>query len=94
MSEKSIAEVYEDRNILAEAAARMAHELGFEVCSYVHDEWAVIAIELPTGQVSYHVRPDPTNIPAWIPERSGEHVFDDHTREEKNQRLRQFARYV
>jgi hypothetical protein len=92
MSEKSIEDVYEDRNTLVEAFAHAAHSLGFEACYYVHDEWAVIVVELPTGQVSWHVRPDPSNIPDWLPERDGEHVFDGHSRDEKNERLRQFAR--
>lgn len=93
LSEKDIREVYEDRNALVEAFARLAHEIGYEVCWYRHDEWAVIAVELPNGQTSWHVRPDPSNIPDWIPERDGEHVFDGHGREQKNARLREFARY-
>ena len=92
MSEKSIEEVYEDRNALVEAFARLAAETGFEVFWYRHDEWAVIGIELPTGQVSWHVRPDPSNIPGWIPEREGSEAFDGHDRKEKNSRLRKFGR--
>jgi len=92
MSEKSIEEVYEDRNTLVEAFARLAGEMGFEVAWYRHDEWAVITVDLPTGPVSWHVRPDPENIPEWIPERDGEDVFDGHDRETKNERLREFGR--
>lgn len=92
MSEKDIEEVYTDRNVLVEAFARAVAELGFEVYWYHHDEWAVIGADLPTGPVSWHVRPDAENIPRWIPERDAEHVFDGHDREEKNDRLREFGR--
>lgn len=93
MTEKSIEEVYADRNALVEALARLAHEVGYQAIWYRHGEWAVIAVELPNGQTSWHTRPDPSSIPDWIPERDRQHVYDGHDRETKNQRLREFARY-
>ena len=92
MSEKDIEEVYADRNALVEAFARSMFSLGFPVCYYVHDEWAVIVVDTPTGQTSWHVRPDPSNIPDWIPERDGSDIFDGHDRQQKNDRLRDYAR--
>ena len=92
MSEKNIEEVYADRNALVEAFARALYDQGQRVCYYIHDEWAVINIELPNGQVSWHVRPDPENIPDWMPERDGTDVFDGHDNERKIERLKKYAR--
>lgn len=88
-AEKSISEVYEDRNVLALAFANLAHHSGYAVYHYVHDEWSVLAVELAYGQVSWHMRPEdvPEEFEVFEPV-----AFDGHTREEKNERLLECAR--
>lgn len=95
-AEKNISEVYEDRNILAMAFLRSVVELSKERRDpslstgwYEHDEWAVLFAELPQGQVSWHVRPE--DVPEWLT-ACDQSAFDGHTREEKNQRLLDYAR--
>lgn len=88
MSQKSIEEVYEDRNALAQAFARMAHEAGYGVGFYIHDEWAVVNVELPQGQVSWHMRPE--DVLDWVSQFDPVQ-FDGHDRDEKNRRLLAFA---
>lgn len=102
-AEKSVSEVYEDRNVLAFAFARSICTLGetlydlgvldecdvYDAGWYLHDEWAVVFVELPEGQVSWHVRPE--DVPEWLMEHDPS-AFDGHTREEKNERLLEFAR--
>lgn len=87
-AEKSIAEVYEDRNLLALAFVRMAHDCGYTIYHYVHDEWAVVGVELPGGQVSWHMRPEV--VPDWITECDPVD-FDGHDRADKNARLHEFT---
>jgi len=101
--EKTITEVYEDRNLLATAFSLVAHRLESSVTvgDYAGgwhpprteddadaDEWAVTWAETPTGQVSWHV-------PIWLAESSAlprqDHGWDGHTRQEKNNRLAEFV---
>jgi hypothetical protein len=82
--EKSIEEVYADRNALAVGYAALAWSLGMDVGWYEHDEWAVIYVETPEGQVSWHVRPE--TIPDWVPE-ADEDALVGHSRREKNRRI-------
>lgn len=91
-AEKSIEEVYRDRNLLAFALCRAVADAygNSRVGAYVHGEWAVVAVDLPEdGLASWHVRPE--TVPDWIPERSAEEWFDGHTREVKNQRVERYA---
>ena len=49
-------EAYLDRNLAVQVLARMAKELHYRVGIRDEDtEWPVIYIELPTGQVSWHI---------------------------------------
>jgi len=51
-------EVYADRNLLAQLAAALAQRCGFRVGVGVDDaepDWPLIYIDLPSGQVSWHV---------------------------------------
>jgi len=100
--EKTVQEVYEDRNALAVAFAEVARYLHlerpgspFRACwkpdegdDADADEWAIIYAWLPTGQVSWHVPRDLAES-ANIPRKFVE--WDGHHREEKNRRLRTFA---
>jgi hypothetical protein len=91
-ADKSIEEVYRDRNLLAFALCRAVadahgkHNVGW----YEHNEWAVVTVRLPTGTVSWHVRPE--TVPQWIPERDPGEWYDGHDRDEKNQRVEQYAK--
>lgn len=90
-ADKSIGEVYRDRNLLAFALARSVADLNGvqSVGTYEHDEWAVVAVRLPSGPVSWHVRPE--TVPDWIPERDPSEWFDGHDRAEKNERVEDYA---
>jgi len=51
-------DVYRDRNLLAQLAAVLAQQCGLHVGTGVDAEepdWPVIYIDLPSGQVSWHV---------------------------------------
>ena len=49
-------EAYLDRNLAVQVLARMAKELHYRVGIKDEDtEWPIIYIELPTGQVSWHI---------------------------------------
>ncbi len=59
-SEKSIDDVYHDRNLLAIGFATivaMTWGTGY-AGYYYHDGWPVIWVETPAGQKSWHVMPD------------------------------------
>lgn len=90
-AEKDTAEVYRDRNLLALALARSVAESHgvHNVGTYEHDEWSVVAVRLPSGVATWHMRPE--TVPDWLPERDAEEWFDGHTRAEKNQRVKAFA---
>lgn len=104
MAEKSIGEVYEDRHAVAFALQAAIVEGYAEVLDdptelvgwYEHDEWAVIYCFLPNGTdrlASWHLRPE--DVPDWLGEPDDpSEVFDGHTRDEKNERLYEYARGV
>lgn len=75
---------YDIRNKLIFSAFAMASAIGLEV-GIRHDpeepEWPLIFIELPTGQVSWHV---PQHINAW----------DNHSTEEKYIRVHDYSEAV
>jgi hypothetical protein len=52
------------------------------------EEWALVYVFLPSGQVSWHV-PRELAEKSNLPEKTVE--WDGHTRAEKNGRLRQFS---
>lgn len=82
--------LYADRNHVVALAAKMARELGYAAgvrADPKEPRWPVVYIELPTGQVSWHVRQDEREtIFAWL----GEHPtpWDGHDTEEKHRRIR------
>lgn len=88
------AKAYEDRNRLAVAFVALVggfyghHQIGVYDDEETGDDWRVIYANLPTGQVSWHVPVD--TVPDWVPERDPSR-WDGHSREEKNDRLDQFA---
>ncbi|WP_330633755.1 WDGH domain-containing protein [Halocatena halophila] len=87
--EKAIDEVYEDRNLLACALAQATHApSGWKPDPDAPDEWAIVWIETPTGQVSWHVPRDMAEDLAPPKKDSG---YDDYDREVKNNRLTRWA---
>lgn len=100
--EKSLTEVYADRNLLAVGfcellerhglATRQPHK--FAGCwtpadgeDADADEWAIVYGFLPGGQVSWHV-PRALAAESTVPQRNVD--WDGHGREQKNERLREF----
>ena len=84
--------VYEERNQLALLCADLAHQLDMKVwtkpdkeasASY---EWWVVYIQLPTGQVSWHVR-DEEEIRAGVLPRDFQLPWDGHSSQVKRERI-------
>ena len=82
-------DAYFDRNQAVLALAKLAMKLGYKV-GIKHDpnepDWPVIMIDLPTGQVGWHLPRDEI-VGKW-PEYDGE--WDGHSLEEKRDRIRKF----
>ena len=90
--EKEIDAVYDDRNLLACA---LVESVGEDVMGgwtpapdTDSDEWAIVWLELPVGQVSWHV---PQALAERLVTRNDDYDWDGHTREEKNERLAEWA---
>jgi hypothetical protein len=79
MTDATLDEVYNDRNLLAATFAR-----GY----YWHEGWKVLVIDSPAGQLTYHVPPDfdigriPEIEPCW----------DGHSTPEKHERIMAYLR--
>lgn len=50
-------------------------------------EWPVAYIDLPTGQVSWHIAPDDMYLFSHLPQSQGLRVWDEHDTPEKYRRL-------
>ena len=48
-------EAYLDRNLCVQVMARMARQLGYNAGIRENIDWPILYIDLPTGQVSWHV---------------------------------------
>ncbi|APW99393.1 hypothetical protein CHINAEXTREME_17160 [Halobiforma lacisalsi AJ5] len=103
--DKTLEEVYTDRNLLALTAAEMAVRLQrslsppesryFDGGWYRSEadntdtgEWAVVYLETPEGQASWHV---PIDLARQSHLTELQSRWDGHTRREKNDRLRRFT---
>ena len=80
-------EAYLDRNLCVQALAKMAQKLGFNTGIKEDPEWPVLYIDLPTGQVSWHIREKELLID--LPEYNGK--WDGHDLQEKRRRLIDFT---
>ncbi|MGQ3411054.1 hypothetical protein ACT4ML_02165 [Natrinema sp. LN54] len=93
--EKSIDEVYHDRNLLAIAFARAIHlTWGRENAGwYWHGEWPVVWVDTPTGQKSWHVTPDLEDVleRSSLQQCKPTGGYDGHSRTLTNYRL---ARHI
>lgn len=78
---------YYDRNQVVEVMAIMASKLENNYgIKRVNDEWGIVYVDLPTGQVSYHI--PLSNLNAHLPEYQGE--WDGHKLDEKRKRMREY----
>ena len=82
-------DAYYDRNQTVQAMAKMAQQLGMKVGLRQDTDapgWPVLMIDLPTGQVGYHL-PDEEVVGDW-PEYEKE--WDGHSLVEKRERVARF----
>jgi len=83
-------DAYFDRNQAVMVLARLAQMLGYKVGLKIdpnEPDWPVLMIDLPTGQVGWHLPKD--EIVGQWPEYEGE--WDGHSLEEKRKRLAEFV---
>lgn len=99
--EKTVQEIYRDRNLLAAAISVMAYRLESSPTFQEYaggwtdpdaddadaDEWAIVWAVLEGEQVSWHV---PRNLVEDIDLPNRPHDYDGHTRAEKNNRLEDY----
>ena len=80
-------EAYLDRNLAVQTLAILARQQGYQTgIKKREDEWPILYVELPIGQVSWHIPKD--GIAAFFPDYNGD--WDGHDLREKRVRLRQF----
>ena len=93
-AEKSKDCVYNERDRCVALIARMAEELGYRVglgehpredASWDHDWRTIVFVDLPAGQVSWHVHDSERSLFAAIGEYVGQ--WDGHSTEEKYRRV-------
>lgn len=85
----TLKDVYFDRNQAVQALARLAQKAGYVVGLRTdpdEPQWPVLTIDLPTGQVGWHL-PRAEVVGKWP---KYEKEWDGHTVEEKRERLRKF----
>ena len=82
-------EAYYDRDLIAQALARMALEVGYSAgVKFRESEWPIIYVDLPTGQVSWHIKH--VELLQGLPDYPGE--WDKHDLEEKRDRIKEYAK--
>ncbi len=82
--------VYFDRNQAVMAMARLALQQGYKAGLRVDSndpDWPVLMIDLPTGQVGYHLPKNEVTVEDW-PEYDKE--WDGHSLVEKRMRMEKF----
>ena len=82
-------DAYFDRNQAVLALARLAQKAGYAVglrADPNEPDWPVLTIDLPTGQVGWHL-PKAEVIGNWPPY---EKKWDGHSLVEKRERIRKF----
>lgn len=86
--EKSIDEVYEDRNLLAITLAVERLELGHEAGWHIHDGWPLVWFVSQTGEgiVSYHVTEGLEEVlqPSPLPREKPPEKLEVFRRDHKN----------
>lgn len=85
-TESAPEEAYFDRNMAVQVLTKMANQLGYNIGIKDDPEWPILYIDLPTGQVSWHI---PRNeLIGTYPKYTGK--WDGHDVEEKRNRLIKF----
>ena len=80
-------EAYMDRNLAVQVLAILARQQGYQIgIRNREDDWPILYVDLPTGQVSWHIPKD--EIVALLPDYPGE--WEGHDLKEKRDRLRRF----
>ena len=85
-------DAYLDRNMAVQALALLAQQVGYTVGikeDPEEPEWPILFIDLPTGQVSWHL-PRHQIIPLWPYLWTYDKEWDGHDLEEKRIRLHKF----
>lgn len=88
--EKDLEEVYEDRNLLAVAFAKLSpYRAGWQPDPGSPEKWAIVWVAPPgVDQMGWHV-PRRTVEALELPRERLE--YDGHTRDQKNNRLRELT---
>lgn len=88
----NINDVYKERDMCVALIARLALALGYDagIGRHVGEEWEddwrnIIFIDLPSGQVSWHIHDSELEWFQFLPEYKGS--WDGHTTEQKYQRV-------
>jgi len=81
-------EAYLDRNLCVQVIASMARQLGYNAGIRENGDWPILYIDLPTGQVSWHI--PKADIAGISPEYHKE--WDGHDVEIKRMRLIEFIK--
>jgi hypothetical protein len=77
--------VYRERaHLVAHLAAVYRSTIGYH--DPAEPDWAVVIVDLPTGQASWHVSPDDMDLFRHV-RRADVNTWDGHSTEEKYQRL-------
>ena len=82
--------VYQERNRVVQALAKMSMELGYKVGikgDTEDDCYVILYIDLPTGQVSWHI--DTNDLVTEFPTYEGQ--WDSHDTNEKYARLEKYT---
>ena len=83
-------DAYYDRNLCVQAMLKMAQKLGFITGLKEDPEWPILYIDLPTGQVSWHIPKQ--EILTDFPEYNEK--WDGHNLQEKRRRLIDYMEMV
>lgn len=69
LEENKLNDVYRQRGLAVVALANQCIKLGYKVGvkPRTDDEWAILYMEFPAGQVSYHFKPDDEDLICRFP---------------------------
>lgn len=78
---------YRERNLMVKLFSRMAHHHGWlSVLWPESDEWWILFVETPHGQMSWHLRQKEAIEFFWAP-TAKTNPWDGHSTETKNERI-------
>lgn len=88
MDDAAIAQLYTERNHLAQIVALLLRSTGAGSYTLESDDaipgWPVLVVDTPAGQISWHLKPEDVRIFDEIREVT---VYDGHSKEEAMDRL-------